>query len=382
MHESEKWDRLLREALASDAEPEEKLNQSMIHRYQESNRMNRGYRKKLSAGVLVAAVMLLMSVTAYAATQLFSPKQVAERLGEQVLAEAFESGDAVEINQSRTSGDYKFTLHGIVSGKGLTALGSSERNINPDRSYAVLSIARRDGSPMPDTSDPAYGSDPFFVSPLIKGQKPWQVNIFTMNGGHGEFVQDGIAYRLIECDDVEMFADRGVYLAVSSGSSFFEKDAFAYDENTGEISARADYDGAAVLFDLPLDKAKADRGKADAYLRELLKEPSADAAADPAAAGDVSEADLARQLEEWKKKIPEGTVIPESVKEATYGKDGRIHYEFDGWTADLSPDQLFTEGQTGDTDAIQFSGDGQTVKALIFSRDESGVITGRIVVLK
>lgn len=76
---------------------------------------------------------------------------------------------------------------------------------------------------MPATSEPEYGQDPFFVSPLIKGLKPWQVNITTMNGGYSEAVIDGIMYRLIECDGVEMFADRGVYLAVSNGSSFSAK---------------------------------------------------------------------------------------------------------------------------------------------------------------
>lgn len=126
---------------------------------------------------------------------------------------------------------------------------------------------------MPATSEPEYGQDPFFVSPLIKGLKPWQVNITTMNGGYSEAVIDGIMYRLIECDGVEMFADRGVYLAVSNGSSFFSKDAFAYNESTGEISANNDYKGTAILFELPLDPTKADPVKAESYLQELLKEP-------------------------------------------------------------------------------------------------------------
>ncbi|WP_409345354.1 hypothetical protein [Paenibacillus sp. MBLB4367] len=32
----------------------------------------------------------------------------------------------------------------------------------------------------------------------IKGRKPWQVNIVTMNGGYSEVVLDGIMYRLID----------------------------------------------------------------------------------------------------------------------------------------------------------------------------------------
>lgn len=189
-------------------------------------------------------------------------------------------------------------------------------------------------------------------------------------------------YRLIECDGVEMFADRGVYLAISSGSAFYNTDAFAFDESTGEITARTDYKGASLLFDLPLDKSKSDHAKAEAYLQELLKEPATDTAGDPIAPTGSAEANLINQIEELKKKIPDGTVIPESVKEVTYDKQGRIQYEFDDWSVTLSLEMLFTDGQTGYSDAVQFSGDDQTYKALQFSRDENGVITGRVIELK
>ena len=381
MNESEKWDRLLRQALASAAEPEEELNQSVINQFKERQNMNRVYRKRISTGVLVAVFMLVMSVTAYAATQLFSSKQVAEHLGEQILAKAFESRDAIEINQTIGSGGYSFTLHGIVSGGGLKELNTSAQNIYPDRTYAVVSIARQDGGPVPHTSDPEYGKESFFISPFIKGQKPWQVTIFTMNGGYSEVVLDGIMYRLIECEAVEMFADRGVYLAVSSGSPFYNSDAFAYNESTGEIMTKTDFIGVSLLFDLPLDKSKSDHAKAEAYLQELLKEPGTDNAGDPVASVDRAEADLINKLEELKKRIPEGTVIPESVKEVTYDKQGRIQYEYDDWSVTLSIEMLFTDGQTGYSDAVQFSGDDQNYKALQFSRDENGVITGRVIEL-
>ncbi|MCQ6560539.1 hypothetical protein [Paenibacillus mendelii] len=309
MNDSEKWDGLLRQALAPAAEPEEELNESIINRYKERNRMKRVNSKRISIGVLVAVCTLVLSITAVAAAQLFSSKQVAQHLGDQVLAQAFESRDAIEVNQSVASGDYNFTLHGIVSGVGLSGLNSSAQDINPERTYAVVSIAKQDGSPMPATSDPEYGQEPFFISPFIKGQKPWQVNIITMNGGYSELVVDGIMYRLIECDDVEMFADRGVYLAVSSGDTFFNNKAYAYNEATGEISPKTDYKGTAILFDLPLDKAKADTAQAEAYLKDLLKEPSSDTTANPAGPVDDAEAAMVKRMEELKKKLPDGTVI-------------------------------------------------------------------------
>ncbi|WP_258200671.1 hypothetical protein [Paenibacillus endoradicis] len=50
-----------------------------------------------------------------------------------------------------------------------------------------------------------------------------------------------------------------------------------------EISLKADAGGISVVFDLPLDKSKAEPAKAEAYLKELLKEQSADTANEEAA---------------------------------------------------------------------------------------------------
>ncbi|MFX3634536.1 MAG: hypothetical protein ACE3L7_15695 [Candidatus Pristimantibacillus sp.] len=379
-NELSKWDGLLKQALASEAEPEEIMNESLINRFKERAKIKHAFRKRISAGLLVVVITIVMSITAYAATQLFSSKQVAEHLGEQILAKAFESNDAIEINQTISSGDYNFTLHGIVSGTGLTGLSSSAKDIDPDRTYAVTSIARLDGEPMPDTSDPEYGKEKFFVSPFIKGQKPWQINIASMNGGYSEVVVDGIMYRLIECDGVEMFADRGVYLAISSGSSFYNSEAFAYNESTGEVSAKTDYKGISILFDLPLDKAKADPVKAEAYLEQLLQVPSVDTKADSNASVSDEEAEVASKVEYLKNKISEGTPIPESIKEVTYDDQGLINYKYEGWSEKISPDYLFVDGQTGFSDYVHFSEDDISIKALQFSRDDNGVITGRVVV--
>ncbi|MCC3376163.1 hypothetical protein [Cohnella sp. REN36] len=381
MNDQEKWDGLLRQALAPAAEPDEQLNRSVLQRIREGKAARRVRRKRLSVAAMVAVLTLCMSVTAFAAAKLYSSQQVAERLGERGLAAAFRSADAVPINQTVASGGYNLTLHGIVSGAGLRELDGPSHDIRPERTYAVVSIARQDGSPMPATSDPSYGQEPFFVSPLIKGLKPWQVNIVTMNGGYGETVLDGIMYRLIECDGVEMFADRGAYLAISSGSPFFNKDAFDYDDQTGVITPRKDYKGVSALFDLPLDRAKADPAKAEAYLRQLLQ-PEQQSTGEPAGEASDEAADLAGQIEKLRNKIPEGTVIPDSVQVVTYDDKGWIQYEYDGWSARLPVADLFEEGQTGDTNAVQFSGDGKRFKALIFSRDDMGVITGRVVDLK
>ncbi len=379
------WERLLKESLASASEPEEELNQDIIRRLKEQRQMKPKHKKRLSVGLLAAVLLLVLSVSAYAATQLFSPKQIAERLGDRLLAEAFESETAIRIDQAMASGDYRFTLHGLVSGAGLSEFHQSSEEIYPDRTYAVVSIARQDGKPMPNTADPEYGKDPFFISPLIKGQRPWQVNIFTMNGGYGETVIDGVTYRIMECDQVEMFADRGVYLAIASGTAFYSNEAFGYDEATGEVYAKEDYSGASVLFDLPIAPSKADPGKAEAYLRALLNPPSSPETADeesPAAAEENEE--LARVMNARAKMLAGeriGETIPESVKEVSYDDAGNIHYTYDDWSVTLSPDEYFREGQEGFSDRFSVSGKDDVYKALLFHRDENGVITGRIVIL-
>ncbi|MFD0872167.1 hypothetical protein [Paenibacillus residui] len=341
--------------------------------------MKHKYRKRLSAGLLAAVLLLALSVSAYAAAQLFSAKQIVDHLGDKLLADAFESKDAIQINQSKTSGDYRFTLHGLVSGAGLSEFPHSAEEIYPDRTYVVVSIARQDGKPMPDTRDPEYGKEPFFISPLIKGLEPWRINIASMSGAYSETVIDGVMYRLLECDQVEIFADRGLYLAISSGKTFYSTEAFRYDEITGEIQPKEDYPGAAVLFDLPLDAAKADPVKAEAYVEAVLS----------------SSRSNERHTEEWgnwmkdfKAKLRNGErigeTIPESVKEVSYDDAGNIIYTFDdGRSTTESPEQLFEEGQIGFSDRrLSISGGADdTYEAVLFHRDENGVITGRIVVL-
>jgi hypothetical protein len=374
MKNCEQLDQLLKQALSPTVEPGEDLNQKIISRLKENRMMKPTVKKRLAIAPIAAAITLAMSITAFAAWQLLSPKQVAEHLGYQTLARAFEDKNAIEINKSVASGGYSFTLHGIVSGENLSDFGGSGQDIHPDRTYAVVSIAKQDGSKMPDTSDEDYGRVPFFISPLIKGEKPWQVNIASMNGGYSDCVIDGVMYRLIECDGVEIFADRGLYLCIST-SNFYDVNAFNYNEETGEISPNADYKGASALFDLPLDKAKADPARAEKYLQELLGKP----AEDSAAAENETEPGAEIQLRET--ELSNGIVIPESVKEVTYDEKGMACYEYEGHKISFAVDSMFEEGQTGLSAAASIAEIDGKRTAVQFSRDADGVITGRVLKL-
>lgn len=78
--------------------------------------------------------------------------------------------------------------------------------------------------------------------------------------------------RFFSCDNIEMFADRGLYIGVSDAKGvLFDKDAYIYNAETGEMTENPDFEGVNVLFDLPIDVSKADPDAAAKYLSDLEK---------------------------------------------------------------------------------------------------------------
>lgn len=382
MNKSDQLEHILKLALTPEAEPSEALHEKIKKELEESRTMKPIGNKRIAIALVAVISTLLISVTTLAAWQFLSPKQVAEQIGNQKLADAFEDKGAIEINKSVTSCGYTFTLLGITSGENLSSFKSSAQNLQPDRTYAVISVVMQDGSPMPAVSDEKYGQNPFIVSPLIKGQKPWQVNIFTMSGGYSECVVDGAMYRMIECDNVEMFADRGVYLYAGAGT-FIDNKTVDYNEKTGEISLKKDSKTACALYDLPLDVKKADPVKAEKYLNELLN-PQTDANKEtsPTKAGSTNTGTVGENSLDSGKQSDD-MVIPDSVKKVTYDEEGMVCYAYEGNSSKIAsksnPDYLFKEGETGVWIGNSgFGLDGEVVE-LQFYKDKTGEITGRLV---
>lgn len=216
--------------------------------------------KNIKRVLLIAAVITcLIGTTVFAAIHLLSAKDVAKALGDTKLAQYF--NDRGTVSDTVTDGGYKATVLGIASGKDLSNFKSSSWDIFPERTYAVVAIEKTDGSPM--TFD-----DEILVTPLIEGLKPWQYNIFTMNGGFFADIIDGVLYRIIEFDNIEFFADKDVYMAVVS-DSFLDNTPYSFDDKTGKIAPKPDYKGTNILIKLNLDKSKADPKKASEYLDKL-----------------------------------------------------------------------------------------------------------------
>lgn len=227
----------------------------------ESEEIIMSNRKKIikRTALIAAAAVCIIATTTFAAYRYLSAKDFANKIGDHSLARYFD--DSEIASETVTDGKYKATLLGIVSGENLS---SFELDSRPDRTYAVVAVEKTDGSEM------TYDDD-ICVSPLVQGLKPWQFNIVFMQGGYTALIENGILYRMIECDNIEYFADKQIYLAVTD-MTFIDNQPFAFDENTGLISANENYDGTNILFNLELDKSKADPEKAAEYLKSLENE--------------------------------------------------------------------------------------------------------------
>lgn len=263
----DRLEELMKAALTSKMEPDEEVNRRILRNWKENLAMKKQRRKTLQIAMAAVACVMLTGVTVGATVRYMNAAEAADAMGDEKIAEAFRGENAVSIGEVQEWGDYRVTLLGITTGAKLEQVDLSEE-LTPNSMYAAVAIERLDQTPMPSTSDDAYGELSFFISPLIQGLTPWQYNIGSMGGGYGDKVVNGILYRIIECDDVMMFADRMLYLCVSD-TDFYETAAYNYDESTGVISRNENYNGMNLLFTLPIDPSKADEAAAEEYLKAL-----------------------------------------------------------------------------------------------------------------
>lgn len=378
--EDKKLDRLLKSALSTNYVPDQELNKKILQSAKERENMN--IKRFRRFPVVVAACLLLIcsSVTVFATWKYLAPKDVAIEYGNPQLAKAFESDDAITVNETQSYGEYNVTVLGVVSGSNLSEFCSNGDNVRYDRTYAVVAISKKDGTPMPKPSDDEYGKEPFFISPLIQGLNPNKYNIVTMNGGYYDIVKDGILYRLSECDNVELFADREIYLCVGN-STFFDRNAYVFNEETGKITPNGNYKGMNLLFKLPLDAKNADKEAAQKYLDELElswgesahAEDIVEKVKDETVAEEnakLVELDVNEIIKNWK-LVSEQKVKPD--------KEGRIYYSYKNKNSSMDgyvlEDGLFKEGEVGYSKSYSGGEGDNTNYSFVYYRDENGEIT-------
>lgn len=211
--------------------------------------------KKLTRGFAVAAAVACMSVSIVFATQvLLTPKQVAKEMSYPAVAAAFESENSIETNITQTDAGYIVSFLGLATGADLVEFEGTAQ----DGTYAVIAISKENGEAMTTTEE-------FFISPIIYGRNPLQYSALTMGGGFTATVIDGVLYRIVSCDSIEIFSHEGIQLCVNGGW-MYDQSAFTMDATTGAFTANADYEGLNLVFDIPLDASLGDQAAVDAYI--------------------------------------------------------------------------------------------------------------------
>lgn len=364
-------DELLKRNLLPDCVPEECLNASILKTAKETQTMKKKTFRSGAAAAAAVAILAIGSVSGYAAYRYLTPSQVADQMTEDGrLAKAFESKDAITVNETQKTDGYDITLMGLVSGKHLSPVApeASQEEIDQEKTYAVVAIAREDGKAMPDIMDADYQT--FCVSALIHGKNFLDVNNATLNAGVSSFVQDGVQYEILECDNLETFANMGVYMGVveSFGN---ESQAFTLDEETGDYSINEDFDGMKALFTIPLDKTKADDTAAEMYFAQLEQQEESQITEDEDDVADVeATSDEGRLASEWEQKLIRfGTFASEEAQEYirqhaeiisqetyTANADGGFSVKSDAGAAEYSAEALPEE--TGVETVFGYSSDG------------------------
>lgn len=206
----------------------------------------------------IAAIIALLTVSAYAAAKLLHPGEVAEFAGAPLLAEAFKSGDGLVLNESVETGGMRVTLAGLVSGQGLADWSA---DVDKGRTYAVVALEDLGGQPLEQQSFPFTD---YTLTPLVAGFTPWSVNNWSLDAFAQGLAQDGVYYYLLDTQNLEIFADHTVYLAFYQGTLPSQED-FVMAED-GSISFAENLEGPHALFTLPLDAGKADPAAVEAFI--------------------------------------------------------------------------------------------------------------------
>lgn len=349
----DKFESLLKFALEAKSEPNESLNECIMRQARRDQSVIRwNIRKMAAVAALAITVVAVSGGTVYAAWKYLNPKEAATEVGDQKLADAFGDRGAAIEHECQTENGYKVTMLGVVSGKNISdnLITDDNGTILEDRSYIVTAFAKEDGTAFEESEDNKVGQ--FYVSPYIKGQDPAKVNIYHMDGVCHSFIKNGIYYRILECNDLEIFADQGVYLGVCD-KELDEVNAYRYNKTTGEITVNKDYDGLNMLFEVPMDKSKADESAAQEKIKEW-DEFWSDAKHKPSPVFDEKDSEARKWTPEAIEMKAE--IVKNTVKTLKPDADGYIDYSWEalGMSGDGKILEQWDEFETGVVTATGF----------------------------
>ena len=222
--------------------------------------------KLVKRPIVIAAIvaLLMMSATGvYAVVLHLSASQVAEKMNQHTLAQAFEDNNAIAVDETVESGDYAITLMGLTSGANLDEWNP---DVDVTHTYAVVAVDRLDGTPLDVET---FGLIDHTVTPLVSGYAPWMVNNWTLHCSVHGCAVDGTFYYLLDAGELGVFADHTVYLAFYDDGSVPSAEKFTIADD-GSIAFAEDYQKAHALFILPLDPGLADPAAAEALVAPYL----------------------------------------------------------------------------------------------------------------
>ncbi|MDO4943406.1 MAG: hypothetical protein Q4E73_11320, partial [Lachnospiraceae bacterium] len=140
---------------------------------------------------------------------------------------------------------------------------------------------------------------------------------------------DGVYYAIAECDDLQIFADKGVYLAAMDGPCM--REGYTFDQKSGEITAKESYQGLNALFEVNLDSSKADTQKAKEYLEKLKnRENDNDGYTESTAVSVDEEKEKDIDLSDTEDILKHSKFLKDSEKELIPDKEGMVTYSYKG----------------------------------------------------
>lgn len=194
-------------------------------------------RKFIKTVALAAAIIMTLSLSAFAMISLLSSADVADHFGNKELAVLFENSD---FEPETIKGEkYSVAFMGTAQGESIYEIDGI--TTNEGRTYAVYAIYRNDGTAL-DILD----GNPIHIIPVADGQK---INAFTRYGMSAScFVKDGVLYALYDYTDLEAFMDIDISL-MAFESEFSPFKALTANEND-EIVFADSYNGFKGEFTL------------------------------------------------------------------------------------------------------------------------------------
>lgn len=213
-------------------------------------------RRPIKIAVITIAAMLAFSISAFAVVALLHPSDIAKHFDKKDLATFF---DENYFEPSTIEGEkYTVTFMGIAPGEEFYSYGEEESLVSENRTYAVIAVYRNDGKPLSALED-----SPVQVIPVVDGYRP---SVLLSGISHERFSQDGVLYYIWDFTDLEILSDKNVRLMSFEGD--FPTGILIQNEK-GEIVYSDSYTGFKGVFELELDKSKADPKKAEQLLSDF-----------------------------------------------------------------------------------------------------------------